>query len=70
MDAPTGKNGIVLTKVASDAAITAIPGEDGNDITVTAGTAAKFAATTNTYAYVYTVSTSPDVYGIKVIKVQ
>ena len=66
----TGKNGIVLTKVASDAAITAIPGEDGNDITVTAGTAAKFAATTNTYAYVYTVSTSPDVYGIKVIKVQ
>lgn len=64
----TGKNGIVLTKVASDAAITAISGEDGNDITVTAGTAAKFAATTNTYAYVYTVSDG--VYGIKVIKVQ
>lgn len=54
----TGRNGLVLTKAASDATITAVPGEDGNDITVTAGTAAKFAATATTnYAYVYTVST-------------
>lgn len=58
----TGRNGLVLTEATSDATITAVPGEDGNDITVTAGTAAKFAATGSTYyAYVYdaTPSTAP-----------
>jgi hypothetical protein len=49
----TGRNNLVLTKATSDATITTVPGADGNDITVTAGTAAKFAATTNKYAYVY-----------------
>ncbi len=54
----TGRNGLVLTKATSAADITAIPGADGNDITVTAKTAAKFTATASTnYAYVYTVST-------------
>ena len=49
----TGRNGLTLTKAASDATITAIPGVDGNEITVTAGKAASFAATTGSYAYVY-----------------
>lgn len=54
----TGRNGLVLTKVTSDATITAIPGVDGNDITVTAGTAAKFTPTAGkTYAYVYDTGT-------------
>ena len=53
----TGRNGLVLTKATSDAAITAIPGEDGNNITVTAGQAASFAATAGTYAYVYDTET-------------
>ena len=53
----TGRNGLVLTKVTSlDNEITAIPGADGNDITVTAGQASKFTASASTiYAYVYTV---------------
>lgn len=56
----TGRNGIVLTKAESDATITAIPGVDGNDITVTEGQAAKFTAATaaTTYAYVYETTTS------------
>lgn len=50
----TGRNGLVLTKATSDATITAVPGADGNNITVTAGTAAMFTATAGTtYAYVY-----------------
>lgn len=51
----TGRNGIVLTEATSDATtITTVPGADGNDITVTAGTAAMFTATAGTtYAYVY-----------------
>ena len=49
----TGRNALVLTKATSDATITAIPGVDGNDITVTAGQAASFAATAGNYAYVY-----------------
>lgn len=49
----TGRNSLVLTKATSDATITAVPGADGNDITVAAGAAAKFAATANNYAYVY-----------------
>ena len=53
------RNGITLTKAESNATITAIPGVDGNDITVTAGQAAKFTpaapakGTTTTYAYAY-----------------
>lgn len=54
----TGRNGLVLTEETSDATITKVPGEDGNDITVTAGTAAKFAASATTYyAYVYDTGT-------------
>ena len=49
----TGRNGLVLTKATSAADITVVPGADGNNITVAAGSAAKFAATTNNYAYVY-----------------
>lgn len=52
----TGRNGVVLTKADSDATITAIPGVDGNDITVAAKTAAKFTAAAGIYAYVYTVT--------------
>ena len=57
----TGRNGLILTQATSDATITAVPGADGNDITVAAGTAAKFAATANNYAYVYdaTPATAP-----------
>ena len=47
------RNGITLTKAESDATITAIPGVDGNGITVTAGTAAKFTPAAGTYAYAY-----------------
>ena len=50
------RNGITLTDATSDATITAIPGVDGNDITVTAGTAAKFTPTKGTYAYAYKLS--------------
>ena len=51
------RNGITLTDATSDATITAIPGVDGNDITVTAGTAAKFTPEKDkTYAYAYKVS--------------
>ena len=53
----TGRNGLTLTEATSDATITAITGEDGNNITVAAGTAAKFAASANTYAYVYDATT-------------
>ena len=59
----TGRNGIALTTATSDASITAIAGPDGNDITVTAKTAASFTATTSTtYAYVYTVSDAADTF--------
>ena len=55
----TGRNGLVLTKVESDATITTIPGEDGNNITVTAGTAASFTPAAGTYAYVYDATPDP-----------
>ncbi len=60
-DATTGRNGIVLTAVSSDATITAIPGADGNNITVGAGTAASFTtgAAGTVYAYVYETTPSP-----------
>lgn len=53
-------NGITLTDATSDATITTIPGVDGNDITVTAGTAAKFTPAAGTYAYAYEVSKGTD----------
>ncbi len=50
----TGRNGLTLTTASSDATITTIPGADGNNITVTAGTAASFnPAAGKYYAYVY-----------------
>lgn len=52
------RNGITLTDATSDATITAIPGVDGNDITVAAGAAAKFTPTAKgTYAYAYKTGT-------------
>ena len=53
-------NGITLTDATSDATITTIPGVDGNDITVTAGTAAKFTPAAGSYAYAYEVSKGTD----------
>ena len=51
------RNGITLTDATSDATITAIPGVDGNDISVAAGAAAKFTPEKDkTYAYAYKVS--------------
>ena len=49
----TGRNGLGLTKATSDATVTTVPGTDGNNITVAAGSAAKFGAATGNYAYVY-----------------
>lgn len=55
------RNGITLTDATSDATITAIPGVDGNNITVTAGTAAKFTPEKDkTYAYAYKLSDDKD----------
>lgn len=61
-DPIVGYNGWELTDATTSASvnaeITTIPGADGNNITVTAKTAAKFTPTANTtYAYVYQVST-------------
>lgn len=56
----TGRNGLVLTPASFDATVTAIPGEDGNNITVTAGQAVKFTGAAGTYAYVYQVSDGAD----------
>lgn len=59
----TGRNGIALTTAESNTGITAIVGPDGNDITVTAKTAASFtAAPSTTYAYVYKVSDIADTF--------
>lgn len=56
----TGRNGLVLTPADFVATVTAIPGEDGNDITVAAGEAVKFTGAAGTYAYVYQVSDGAD----------
>lgn len=57
----TGRNDLILTPAEFDPAITTIPGEDGKNITVTEGTAAKFtAAATKYYAFVYLVSDAAD----------
>ena len=55
-DGQPSRNGITLTKAKSDTTITAIPGVDGNNITVTTGQAAKFTPSKGTYAYAYKVS--------------
>lgn len=69
----TGLNKLVLTKSASiDNTITAIPGADGNDITVTQYTASKLTAlAAGTYAYVYTITqkSGTDITGYKPITV-
>jgi hypothetical protein len=56
---PAPMNGWTLTEVTEDIAFpTAIPGADGNNITVAANTAFEFTpATGKVYAYVYTIST-------------
>ncbi len=57
LDGTTPRNGWTLT-AATTTYPTAIPGADGNNITVTANTAAEFTPTAGkTYAYVYTIST-------------
>ena len=57
----TGRNGLILTPAEFNPAITSIPLENGENIAVTAGTAAKFTATANQYyAYVYLVSDAAD----------
>lgn len=55
----TGRNGITLTKAEMSTNITAIPGVDNNDITVTANTAAKFNAKAGIYAFVYETTPTP-----------
>lgn len=52
----TGRNGIELTVADKDATITTIPGIDGNNIDVTAKTAAKFTPAAGTYAFVYDIT--------------
>ena len=54
----TGRNGIALTEATMNTTITAIKGVDGNDITVTANTAASFTPAADTfYAFVYDTTT-------------
>lgn len=53
----TGRNGIMLTNAKMVANFKTIPGIDGNDITITEKTAAKFTPTEGTYAFVYQLTT-------------
>lgn len=54
----TGRNGIALTEATMNTTITNIKGVDGNDITVTANTAASFTPVADTnYAFVYDTTT-------------
>lgn len=54
----TGRNGLTLTPGTIDNTVEAIPGEDGHNITVNAGEAAKVTPdAAGSYAYVYLVST-------------
>lgn len=56
----TGRNGIKLTKANLITNVNAIPGVDGNNITVDAGTAASFnPSEAGTYAFVYDNTPSP-----------
>ena len=54
----TGRNGIALTEATMSTTITTIPGVDGNNINVTANTAASFTPAAGNYAFVY--ETTPD----------
>ncbi len=55
-------NGLKLTKITTVSFPTAIPGADGNDVTVPANSAAQFTPTAGkVYAYVYTISTGTPV---------
>lgn len=56
----TGRNGLTLTKATIANDITTIVGPDGNNIAVTAGTAAKFTPAAGNYAYVYMVEDKDD----------
>lgn len=61
--ATTGRNGVTLTKVETLTNFTTIPGVDGNDITITAGDAAKFTpASGTTYAVTYKGRDKSDTY--------
>ena len=53
----TGRNGVVMTTAGITNDIANIPGPDGNNIGVTAGTAAKFTPAAGIYAYVYDTET-------------
>lgn len=53
----TGRNGIILKNSEMVANFKTIPGIDGNDITITEKTAAKFTPTEGTYAFVYQLTT-------------
>ena len=56
----TGRNGIALTEVTEmKTTITTIPGVDGNNINVTANTAASFTPAAGTYAFVYETTPTP-----------
>lgn len=66
----TGRNGLVLTEAPFDATITTVPGADGNNITVVAGTAAKFSPAAGTYAYVYEVEDKADSEVITCVKLE
>ena len=56
----TGRNGLTLTEATIANNITTIVGPDGNNIAVTAGTAAKFTPAAGNYAYVYMVEDKAD----------
>lgn len=56
----TGRNGLTLTEATIANDITTIVGPDGNNIAVTAGTAAKFTPAAGNYAYVYMVEDKGD----------
>ena len=58
-----GRNGLTLTPATINREITAIPGEDGNDIVVDAGKAAELDPdASGTYAFVYQVSAGSESY--------
>ena len=67
-DATTGRNGVTLTKVDTQTDFTTIPGVDGNNITITAGDAAKFtpvSGTTYAVSYKGTDRTNTNFYSAK-----
>ena len=59
----TGRNGLVVENITSSALstdVTTVPGADGNDITVTANTTAKFTPSAGTYAFLYQIRDDTD----------